>query len=297
MVALFWVLSLPVQGVVINSVTGVGNTNAPIDDPGWNYVGYLNGASGIYLGSGWVLTASHVGPGNFTLGGISYAPLSNSTVQITNTTPGKTTNTDLIMFQLASTPAGLGQLTLSSAPPTLGGPVTMIGAGRDRGAFTEWSINQATTPWTWTEVSSGGNAAGYQTLSSNTMRWGTNSITNASLWVSVDVDGPRDVRSFATLFDTIVGDEAQAVLGDSGGAVFQKNGSAWELGGVIFTVAGFSGQPSAATTPIYGNATYSADLSYYAPQILSVVPEPSTYALLALSAAGLGAHVLRRRRK
>ena len=107
------------QAVVINSVTGVGNTNAPIDDPGWNYVGYLNGASGIYLGSGWVLTASHVGPGNFTLGGISYAPLSNSTVQITNTTPGKTTNTDLIMFQLASTPAGLGQLTLASAPPTL----------------------------------------------------------------------------------------------------------------------------------------------------------------------------------
>ena len=175
----------------------------------------------------------------------------------------------------------------------------MIGAGRDRGAFTEWNVNTGTSPWTWTVVSSNGNAAGFQTLATSTMRWGTNTITNANFWVTVNVGENRDVRSFATTFDALLElgpDEAQAVLGDSGGAVFQKKGSSWELSGVMFTVAGFSGQPSAATTPVFGNETFSADISYYAPQIMSIIPEPSTYALLAVAATGFGAILLRRRR-
>jgi len=244
-----------------------------------------------------VLTASHVGVGNITFGGISYSPLSNSMVQITNTTPGKTTNTDLIMFQLASTPTGLGSLTLASNAPTVGSGVTMIGAGRDRGAFTEWSVNTTTSPWTWTLSSSNVNAAGYQTLEASSMRWGTNAVTATDFWVPA-TNGSPDVKSFSTRFDFsgLFDDEAQAVLGDSGGAVFAKNGSSWELGGVMFTVAGFSGQPDPRITPVFGNLTYSVDLAYYAPQILSIVPEPSTYALLAMAATGFGAILLRRRR-
>jgi hypothetical protein len=292
---LFLAVSSAARAVVINSATGTGNTNAPVDEPGWANVGFLGGGTGLYLGSSWVLTASHVGAGSITLGGIPYAALPGSTVQLTNNTPGKTTLTDLIMFRLSSTPAGLGPLMLTSSPPTLDAPVVMIGAGRDRGAFTRWDVDQSTVPWTWTEVPSGGNAAGYQTLLSSTMRWGTNTISQNDVWATVNVGGLRDVSSFVTTFDILAGtDEAQAVVGDSGGAVFVKNGSAWELGGVMFSVDGYSGQPDATVTPVYGNVTLSADLSYYAPQIMSVIPEPSTYALLVVSMAGLGIYAFRR---
>jgi len=290
-------LSPRAGAVVINSASGIGNTNAPGDDPGWANMGLINGASGIYLGSGWVLTAAHVGLGNISFGGISYNPVTNSLVTLTNTTVGRRTNADLVMFQLASQPAGLGSLTLASTAPTLGESMTMIGAGRNRGDFTEWDVNTTVSPWTWAVTNSGGNFVGYQTTASSAMRWGTNTISTNDFWVTVPVGTLRDVRSFATTFDIIAGsDEAQAVLGDSGGAVFFKRDSAWELGGMIFTVRGFSGQPDVALTPVDGNETFSADLSYYAPQIMSLVPEPSTYALLALSATAFGLVVIRRRR-
>jgi len=276
------------QAVVINSATGTGNTNAPGDDPGWLNIGFLGVGTGIYLGEGWVLTASHVGAGTISLAGNSYAPLAGSTVQLTNSTPGKTTFTDLIMFRLATTPAGLGSLTLASSPPTLGAPVTMIGAGRDRGAFTQWDVVTSTTPWTWTEVPSGGDAAGYKTLVSRALRWGTNTVESQDVWINVPGSSniPVDVKTLTTTFTdrALPDNEAQAVFGDSGGAVFAKNGSAWELGGVMIAVGGYSGQPTAGENPIYGDVTYSADISTYASQIMSVVPEPSTYALLVLSA-------------
>lgn len=294
---LFPVLSPTAQAVVINTASGTGNTNAPVDDPGWANVGYINGASGIYLGAGWVLTAAHVGAGSISFAGISYSPLAGSSVVLTNSTIGRTTNTDLLMFQLTSTPAGLGPLTLASSAPTLGTSVTMIGAGRDRGNLIQWNVDTGADPWTWTQVSSGGNFAGYQTLESSSMRWGTNTLSATDIWVNA-TNGVPDVKSFATIFNALSLDdnEAQAVLGDSGGAVFTRKESAWELSGVMFTVVGFDAQPSPTTTPVFGNVTLSADLSYYAPQIMSIIPEPSTYALLVFSMLGVGVYAARRRR-
>jgi hypothetical protein len=217
----------------------------------------------------------------------------SGTTLTNNGAPGKSATTDLYMFKLASTPPGLPDITIASSTAAPGAAVTMIGAGRDRGAFTQWSVNTGTTPWVWTSVSSGGNFSGYQTLSSRSMRWGTNTVDASGIWVA---DGFGDVNMLATDFSDSdsPSNEAQAAYGDSGGGVFRKNGSAWELSGTILAVAGYSGQADPGGTPVYGNVMYAADLSFYQSQIVTIVPEPSATAMLAAAGALAWAAIVRR---
>jgi len=294
-VAIVWLAAnLPgdARAVVINTVTGTGNTTAPADNPGWSNVGLLGSGTGVYLGDGWVLTTAQVGGGSIVLDGVTYAMRTGSAITLTNNAePGKSASSDLLLFQLTSTPAGLPSLSIASGATTVSTSVTMIGAGRDRGSFTQWTVDNTTTPWTWTEVSSGGNAAGYQTVGSRTMRWGTNDVTTSHTWFQ---DGSVDSFVFATTFEDSgsPSTEAQATSGDFGGAVFRKTGGSWQLAGIMLAAEGYSGQPDPDTTAIYGNTMLAADLSFYRSQIVAVVPEPSS---ATLCVAALIAFAMRRR--
>ena len=299
------------QAVII--VSGSGNTSTPSDDPGWNYVGGVNAGgsvgSGIYLGgfnrngsySHWVLTAPHIGDGNFTgftIGGSSYSAVPNSLVHIRNpaSTPDDpfnlqtlSTYTDLAVFQImvgATNNLPSSKMPISAAAPALGSEVIGIGTGRNRqSAQIAWDSS-------WNEVSlTSTNAAytGWKYASGSAKRWGRNRVENIPIITIGNNLGEgdlRDVKVITTDLDEsgftygaygAVADEFQAAPGDSGGGLFYKNGSVWELTGIMVTIGRYQNQVNNAV--VFGNETYAANLSLYRDNILAVIPEPKSIGL------------------
>ena len=89
--------------------------------------------------------------------------------------------------------------------------------------------------------------------------------------------------------------------GDSGGAVFLKRGSQWELVGMMFAITIYDGQPY-FTTAVFGQSTYLADIAWYKPQIESIIAAPEIpllpaplYALCAAALAVVAGAALKRR--
>jgi hypothetical protein len=261
----------PAFAVVIDTGDGTGNTSAPPDDPGWANVGAIGNLTGVYLGDSWVLTANHVGDSAIVLQGITYQPLTGSRVRL-ETSPGS--KADLIVYRIQGRPP-LPSLVLSDTTPGLGDEVTMIGNGWNRDAsLTYWDVD-------WLEVSPPPPAVftGYKRTNGRTLRWGRNILTATDLDIVI---GGSTTRSFEVIFDLSGGvtDEAQAMSGDSGGAVFIKRGAQWQLAGILFAIGIFENQPNG--TAVFGQTSNSADVAFYRDEILSVITPPPVPALQPL---------------
>jgi hypothetical protein len=234
-------------------------------------------------------------PGSVNFVGVSYATQAGSFHRLENPaySPTLTLLTDIVVFRL-STPLALPGVTISSATPTVGSQVMMIGNGSTQvGPATFWdrTVIPGDGNDTWvvtTEALS--NIAGYQTTGAREIRWGENVVFDDNFTANA---GHGHVISFSTQFSASgLTHEAQAVSGDSGGAVFSFNGSSWELSGMMHAVTTYETQPGGTDTAVFGVETAIADLSYYRTQILTIIPEPSTAALAMLG----GLALFRRRR-
>jgi hypothetical protein len=230
------------------------NTNAPTDGSPWSNVGAVNGASSVYLGGGWVLTASHVGVGSVYFNNISYAP-DGSSLRLTNSDGSVT---DLIMFHLVAYPP-LPGLPVASSTPSFFSQIDMIGHGFIAGSPQTTFGNYTGFSWSAAQFKSWGNnkvdLGGTMTIN---IGYGTLTAYTTD-FTSPGTIGPTSQTS----------DEGQVAPGDSGGGVFQMNGSSWELVGLLDAELYFTNQP--ASTSVYGDGTYVADVATYRSQIVSVL--------------------------
>jgi hypothetical protein len=263
----------PALGVIIDSGDGTGNTSAPVDDPGFDNVGIRAPAySAVYLGWGWVLATQHAGTGDLTLKGGTYTYVPGSYVRIWDETGPQA---DLRIYRIDPKPP-LEALEIRADPlpdpATNTTEVVMIGNGRNRGASYEYENECPPGP-----PGCVNEPDGYLWLSSRTIRWGKNVIEQI-LPDLTDLE-PFTTDSFVVAFDRGEPDanhESQGTIGDSGGAVFIKNGGNWELAGIMHSIDVFVDQPDYdiggnLNSSIYENLTLAADLSSYRDQIWGFV--------------------------
>lgn len=301
-----------------NSTPGCGTWTQ--GDPGWNQVvKFANGPSsfqfnGIYLGDGWILTASHVGiPSSVTFNsGATYnvipnvPNLENGTqhqYQIPNPTwndPNLTqTLSDLQIFRIAGDP-GISGATLATQSMTQNTQVVYIGWGQLRATNQNfYSVNQSVNPWQWSQVASCSGSGCFHGFVTNGIgeSWGTNRIVSSDI-VLGENDGnlqtviDHGTIAYLTTYDQPSSDpfEAIAVGGDSGTPVFVNRNQnmptstpQWELAGITNAKYTFPGQDQIDpfnTYGIVGDADGFADIATYKSQILAMMAARKDYSLI-----------------
>jgi hypothetical protein len=248
-------LSFTATSFAVIDATSTTNTSNPGGGVPWANVGSVNGGSGNYLGNGWVLTAAHVGAGPIALDSGTFLP-DGRVIRLTNP---DTSPVDMLLYHLVLTP-GLPSLVVSGGTPATNSIVDLVGYGRIRGSA-EQSFS--------TEY---GLKDGFNWSNTGTKSYGTNRIQFGGV-ETITIQGAGAFQGFTLDFTESVmfgqtTHEAQVATGDSGGAVFFKNGATWELAGMIEALGSFV-YPLPAS--VYGDESYIMDLATYKTQIDALV--------------------------
>ena len=260
---------------------GLGDTSfydniLPYSDAGSVYLGWANTIGGPRA---FVLTATHINPASFMdINGLTYS-VAEQSISGSDITLLTLTHSNNIMPVLPI-------VNLATATPTVTTAVIMAGFGRQR-------VQDATTSAFISDAVPVTDGTGYTTTSTTLLRWGTNRVA-----------GTQTVGSTETIFTVfsepapggwLATSEAQAVLGDSGGGLFDFDGT------LLGIVSAISGTDPTKTQAAFGQATFFSDIASYKNEIdtaigYTLVPEPSTTVLLFFGAGSTLFVVLRRRR-
>jgi hypothetical protein len=214
----------PARAVIFYSTSDPAyNTTAPggsLTDSGWQFQGLWGGFLGTPIAPKYFITAAHVGGSvgdSLVLNGVPYA----------TTAVFDDSDTDLRIWRICGNFPGFAQLYTNNVE--VGKSLVVFGRGAQRGTpvTTTNLFGTNTNGWFW------GPADGV-------VRWGENVVESV-----VDGDGLLGGAGIGEVLQVAFDpppnsglSECHLSVGDSAGAVFIQDGSAWKLAGINFAVDG-----------------------------------------------------------